>query len=185
MLMNVSHLLEEWMTNILTRGLKGARTAVVPRLLLASGIQWRLIIQCPLQLCWLARQALDLRSLCKAKNFGYFSAHFMEIILKFIKIHVKLDKFYRYLKKKLYLYGVNAAKAIRQEAWSKRCSPFAISVNIIMGNTKDYIIWQQQSELSRHSMARQPSRLKAKQSERNRIQVRRTIVTRQKSCLIS
>ena len=95
MLMNVSHLLEEWMTNILTRGLKGARTAVVPRLLLASGIQWRLIIQCPLQLCWLARQALDLRSLCKAKNFGYFSLHFMEIILKCLQIHVKFYKFYR------------------------------------------------------------------------------------------
>ena len=28
--------------------------------------------------------------------------------------------------------GVNAAKAIRQEAWCKRCSPFAISVNIII-----------------------------------------------------
>ena len=32
-------------------------------------------------LCWLARQALDLRSLCKAKTFGYFSLHFKEIIL--------------------------------------------------------------------------------------------------------
>ena len=28
--------------------------------------------------------------------------------------------------------GVNAAKAIRQEAWSKRCSLFAITVNIII-----------------------------------------------------
>ena len=93
--MNVSHLLEEWMTNILTRGLKGARTAVVPRLLLASGIQWRLIIQCPLQLCWLARQALDLRSLCKAKIFGYFSAYFMGNMLKSLQIHVKISKSYR------------------------------------------------------------------------------------------
>lgn len=31
----------------------------------------------------------------------------------------------------LYLYGVNAAKTIRQEAWGKRCSSFAISLNII------------------------------------------------------
>ena len=30
-------------------------------------------------------------------------------------------------------------KAIRQVAWSKRCSPFAITVNIIIDNTKDYI----------------------------------------------
>ena len=34
---------------------------------------------------------------------------------------------------------MNAAKAIKQETCDKRCSPFAISVNIIMGNTKDYI----------------------------------------------
>lgn len=33
--------------------------------------------------------------------------------------------------------GVNAAKAIRQEVWSKRYSPFAKSVNI--NNTKYYI----------------------------------------------
>lgn len=30
----------------------------------------------------------------------------------------------------LYLCGVNAAKPIKQEALNKRCSPFAISVNI-------------------------------------------------------
>ena len=30
------------------------------------------------------------------------------------------------------LCGVNAAKAIRLEAWSKRCSPFAITVNMII-----------------------------------------------------
>ena len=30
----------------------------------------------------------------------------------------------------MYLCGVNAAKAIKQEACDKRCSPFAISVNI-------------------------------------------------------
>ena len=29
------------------------------------------------------------------KNFGYFSVHFMEIILKCLQIHVKLYKFYR------------------------------------------------------------------------------------------
>ena len=48
-----------------------------------------------IQLCWLARQALDFRSLCKAKNFGYFSAYFMGNVLKCIQIHVKLYKFYR------------------------------------------------------------------------------------------
>ena len=30
----------------------------------------------------------------------------------------------------MYLCGVNAAKAIKQETCDKRCSPFAISVNI-------------------------------------------------------
>lgn len=31
----------------------------------------------------------------------------------------------------MYLCGVNAAKAIKQETLNKHCSPFAISVNII------------------------------------------------------
>ena len=35
---------------------------------------------------------LDLRSLCKAKNFGYFSAYLMENIRKCLQIHVKLYK---------------------------------------------------------------------------------------------
>ena len=37
----------------------------------------------------------------------------------------------------LYLCGVKAAKAIRQEAWSKRCSIFAITVNIIIDIRKN------------------------------------------------
>ena len=81
----------------------------------------------------------------------------MEIILKCLQIHVKLYKSYRSLKKKVVplqtkgcetaqarqlmqasLLSLNrscaayTAKAIRQEAWSKRCSPFAITVNIII-----------------------------------------------------
>ena len=37
----------------------------------------------------------------------------------------------------MYLCSVNAAKAIKQETYSKRCSPFAISVNIKIDNKKD------------------------------------------------
>ena len=43
----------------------------------------------------LTTQALDLRSLCKAKNFGNFSAYLMENIRKCLQIHVKLYKSYR------------------------------------------------------------------------------------------
>lgn len=36
----------------------------------------------------------------------------------------------------MYLCGVNAAKAIKQETCGKRCSPFVISVNIKIDNKK-------------------------------------------------
>ena len=80
----------------------------------------------------------------------------------------------------MYLCGVNAAKAIKQETLNKHCSPFAISVNI---KNDKLIIRKIESELYRHSTARQLSRLSVKQSERNRIRVRKTIAMRRKSFL--